>query len=53
VVEDVDDDDLVSQPASAPELPPPLNKFSKAETFWILAGLWSAVFLGALDGAYF
>ncbi|KAE9410275.1 vacuolar amino acid permease [Gymnopus androsaceus JB14] len=30
--------------------PPPLNKFSRAETCWILAGLWSAVFLGALDG---
>ncbi|KAF5393868.1 hypothetical protein D9757_000184 [Collybiopsis confluens] len=30
--------------------PQPLNKFSTADTCWILAGLWSAVFLGALDG---
>ncbi|KAJ3778404.1 major facilitator superfamily domain-containing protein [Lentinula raphanica] len=30
--------------------PPPLNKFSRLDTCWILAGLWSAVFLGALDG---
>ncbi|KAF8826567.1 hypothetical protein HHX47_DHR5000324 [Lentinula edodes] len=30
--------------------PPSLNKFSRLETCWILAGLWSAVFLGALDG---
>lgn len=29
---------------------PPLNKFSTVDTCWILAGLWSAVFLGALDG---
>ncbi|KIK65443.1 hypothetical protein GYMLUDRAFT_70555 [Collybiopsis luxurians FD-317 M1] len=28
----------------------PLNKFSVADTCWILTGLWSAVFLGALDG---
>ncbi|EEB95924.1 hypothetical protein MPER_05031, partial [Moniliophthora perniciosa FA553] len=30
--------------------PPLLNKFSKGDACWILAGLWSAVFLGALDG---
>ncbi|KAJ3741342.1 major facilitator superfamily domain-containing protein [Lentinula detonsa] len=30
--------------------PPPLNNFSRLDTCWILAGLWSAVFLGALDG---
>ncbi|KAK1236672.1 hypothetical protein PQX77_000028 [Marasmius sp. AFHP31] len=28
----------------------PLNDFSRLDTVWILAGLWSAVFLGALDG---
>lgn len=28
----------------------PLNSFTRAQTCWILAGLWSAVFLGALDG---
>ncbi|KAL0070912.1 hypothetical protein AAF712_002133 [Marasmius tenuissimus] len=31
-------------------LPQPLNDFSRLDTVWILAGLWSAVFLGALDG---
>lgn len=30
--------------------PPPLNAFSQSDICWILAGLWSAVFLGALDG---
>ncbi|KAL6299123.1 vacuolar amino acid permease [Sparassis latifolia] len=28
----------------------PPNKVSKVDLAWILAGLWSAVFLGALDG---
>ncbi|EKM59678.1 uncharacterized protein PHACADRAFT_87775 [Phanerochaete carnosa HHB-10118-sp] len=28
----------------------PLNKASKGDLAWVLAGLWSAVFLGALDG---
>ncbi|TFK56122.1 vacuolar amino acid permease [Heliocybe sulcata] len=28
----------------------PLNKVSRSDLIWILAGLWSAVFLGALDG---
>ena len=28
----------------------PLNKVSKGDLAWVLAGLWSAVFLGALDG---
>ncbi|KAK0191260.1 vacuolar amino acid permease [Armillaria mellea] len=48
-----DCDDVVSLASdSACELvpPPALNKFSRADTIWILAGLWSAVFLGALDG---
>lgn len=31
-------------------VPPPLNQFSTSDVCWILAGLWSAVFLGALDG---
>lgn len=33
--------------------PPPIdavNKFSRADTCWILAGLWSGVLLGAFDG---
>lgn len=29
---------------------PPINKFSKADIYWILAGLWSGVLLGAFDG---
>ncbi|KAK0231094.1 vacuolar amino acid permease [Armillaria fumosa] len=48
-----DCDDVVSLASdSVCELvpPPALNKFSRADTIWILAGLWSAVFLGALDG---
>jgi hypothetical protein len=32
--------------------PQPLNKFSRADTYWILAGLWSAVLLGAFDGKH-
>ena len=28
----------------------PLNQVSRADLVWVLAGLWSAVFLGALDG---
>jgi hypothetical protein len=31
--------------------PPPLNQVTRSDLFWILSGLWSAVFLGALDGA--
>jgi len=30
--------------------PPPLNHVTGIDLFWILSGLWSAVFLGALDG---
>ncbi|KAF8138171.1 vacuolar amino acid permease [Boletus edulis] len=30
--------------------PPPSNNVSRANFFWIVSGLWSAVFLGALDG---
>ncbi|KAJ8595338.1 vacuolar amino acid permease [Rhizopogon salebrosus TDB-379] len=30
--------------------PPPLNQVTRSDLFWILSGLWSAVFLGALDG---
>lgn len=34
-----------------PGFPPPLNKVSQSDLNWILAGLWSAVFLGAVDGS--
>lgn len=30
--------------------PPPLNQLSQRDLCLVLAGLWSAVFLGALDG---
>lgn len=32
------------------ESQPPLNHFSTVDLYWVLGGLWSAVFLGALDG---
>ena len=41
-------DEEVSSPVE--EYSPPLNKFSTTDLCWILGGLWSAVFLGALDG---
>ena len=30
----------------------PINKFSRADICWILAGLWSGVLLGAFDGKW-
>ncbi|KAF9045890.1 MFS general substrate transporter [Hymenopellis radicata] len=44
-----DDESLLSESTCDGDAPP-LNKFSRGETIWILTGLWSAVFLGALDG---
>ncbi|KAI0315395.1 vacuolar amino acid permease [Amylostereum chailletii] len=35
---------------SPPEQPPEPLKPTRADLIWVLAGLWSAVFLGALDG---
>jgi len=35
---------------SAPIPSTKLNQVSKAQLYWILAALWTAVFLGALDG---
>ncbi|KAF9076365.1 major facilitator superfamily domain-containing protein [Rhodocollybia butyracea] len=48
-----DGDDSASDTSTLTETiyPPPLNDFSTIDTCWILAGLWSAVFLGALDGS--
>ncbi|KAJ7283826.1 major facilitator superfamily domain-containing protein [Mycena rebaudengoi] len=43
-VDDVDEE----SPPDADSPPPSLNNFSKGDIIWILAGLWSAVFLGAL-----
>ncbi|KAJ6509977.1 vacuolar amino acid permease [Mycena vitilis] len=43
----VDEDDVPPSPAEDPS-PPSLNDFSRADVAWILAGLYSAVFLGAL-----
>ncbi len=42
------EDDLTSP--SSPVDFTPFNKVSKTDLAWVLAGLWSAVFLGALDG---
>lgn len=38
--------------AESPEAAGGLNKVSRTDLIWILLGLWSAVFLGALDGAW-
>ena len=42
-------EDEPSLPLSPSEFAPS-NKVSKTDLAWVLAGLWSAVFLGALDG---
>ncbi|KAI0346735.1 MFS general substrate transporter [Trametopsis cervina] len=39
-----------ASPPPSPAEYAPLNKISRADLIWVLAGLWSAVFLGALDG---
>ncbi|KAJ3520520.1 hypothetical protein NM688_g9151 [Phlebia brevispora] len=44
-----DAEDDVTLPPSPADFAP-LNKVSKSDLTWVLAGLWSAVFLGALDG---
>ena len=42
-----------SSPAGpAPEDTPLFNHVSRVNFFWIVSGLWSAVFLGALDGTF-
>jgi len=46
----VDDDDVAEPSSPIADQPPLLNNFSSVDVAWILAGLWSAVFLGALDG---
>ncbi|KAI0637813.1 vacuolar amino acid permease [Trametes polyzona] len=47
-----DDYSATSSRTQSPEPaePPALNKISRSDLIWVLAGLWSAVFLGALDG---
>jgi len=42
--DDVDDVALPTEDA------PPVNNFFRADTIWILAGVWSPVLLGAFDG---
>lgn len=42
-------EDESASPQSPSDFKPP-NKVSKSDLAWVLAGLWSAVFLGALDG---
>jgi hypothetical protein len=44
------EDDYSESIASSFDSPP--NKISRADLIWVLAGLWSAVFLGALDGPF-
>ncbi|KAH7887923.1 vacuolar amino acid permease [Phlebopus sp. FC_14] len=39
-----------SPPTPPPDDHQPLNQVSRIDFFWIVSGLWSAVFLGALDG---
>lgn len=46
-----DVDEAVPEPEADLD-PQPLNKFSRRDTYWILAGLWSAVLLGAFDGEF-
>ncbi|KAH0839647.1 vacuolar amino acid permease [Lanmaoa asiatica] len=41
---------LRSSPSPNPHDTPPLNDVPRIDFFWIVSGLWSAVFLGALDG---
>ncbi|KAN0097740.1 Major facilitator superfamily domain containing protein [Tylopilus felleus] len=41
---------LQNPPSPSPQDSPPFNNASRADFFWIVSGLWSAVFLGALDG---
>lgn len=43
----VDDED-----SSPPTPVAPINKISPSDLAWVLAGLYSAVFLGALDGSH-
>ncbi|OAX42903.1 vacuolar amino acid permease [Rhizopogon vinicolor AM-OR11-026] len=43
-------DSVQDAESSLPNDPPPLNEVTRVDLFWILSGLWSAVFLGALDG---
>lgn len=38
------------RPTTAEEYSQPVNQYSAADLCWILGGLWSGVFLGALDG---
>ncbi|KAF8897363.1 vacuolar amino acid permease [Infundibulicybe gibba] len=46
----IDDVDEVGSHTGSDVDIPPLNKFSRADICWILAGLWSSVLLGAFDG---
>ena len=42
----VDNEEQQPDPEAVP------NKISRADLVWVLMGLWSAVFLGALDGKW-
>lgn len=44
----------LGEPINAPqELTSPVNKYSTADICWILTGIWSGVFLGAVDGWFY
>ncbi|OJA20884.1 hypothetical protein AZE42_00884 [Rhizopogon vesiculosus] len=43
-------DSVQDSESNLPNNPTPLNEVTRVDLFWILSGLWSAVFLGALDG---
>jgi hypothetical protein len=46
-------DHLADDGLERPDSPDPVVfRVSKMDLIWILAGLWSAVFLGALDGKH-
>ncbi|KAG6833743.1 hypothetical protein H0H87_001175 [Tephrocybe sp. NHM501043] len=47
---DVDDTASASVASESPVDEHAMSKFSRADTIWILAGLWSGVLLGAFDG---
>jgi hypothetical protein len=49
-VDDVDEGITQNRQADGVEL---VNRFSKTDLYWILAGLWSGVLLGAFDGRAF
>ena len=46
-------DVVTPEPINPVATPSTLNKISRKDLIWVLFGLWSAVFLGALDGVFY